>query len=78
MNWEELRELRDVGMVVGSHGLNHNILIDLKDKLLEMDKVFFKEVFNIDTEKTFAEEEMINTFGMPSTEARREWFAENF
>ena len=58
--------------------LRAEILADLKEKLLEMDKVFFKEVFNIDTEKTFAEEEMINTFGMPSTEARREWFAENF
>lgn len=43
-----------------------------------MDKLLFKEVFGIDTEKTFTEEEMVNNFGMPSTEARSEWFAENF
>ncbi len=43
-----------------------------------MDKVFFKEVFDIDTEKALTEEEMISKFGMPSTEARREWFAEHF
>ncbi|MBI4746110.1 MAG: hypothetical protein HY786_06140 [Deltaproteobacteria bacterium] len=58
--------------------LRFEIFALLKDKLLEMDKLFFKEVFGTDTEKTFTEEEMVNTFGMPSTEARREWFAENF
>ena len=35
MNWEHLKELRDVGMVVGSHGLNHLILTELKQKQLE-------------------------------------------
>ena len=34
MNWEELKELRDAGMVVGSHGLNHNILVNQKDKVI--------------------------------------------
>lgn len=57
--------------------LRAEILDLLKEKLLEMDKLFFKEVFDIDTEKTFTEEEMVNTFGMPSAEARREWFAEH-
>ena len=58
--------------------LRAEILELMKEKLLEMDKLFFKEVFGIDTEKSFTEEEMVNNFGMPSTEARREWFAENF
>lgn len=58
--------------------LRAEILAPLKEKLLDMDKLFFKEVFGIDTEKSFTEEEMVNNFGMPSTEARREWFAENF
>ncbi|MBI4746157.1 MAG: hypothetical protein HY786_06385 [Deltaproteobacteria bacterium] len=58
--------------------LRTEIFVLLKDKLLEMDKLFFKEVFGRDTEKSFTEEEMVNTFGMPTTEARREWFAENF
>lgn len=58
--------------------LRAEILEILKEKLLEMDKLFFKKVFGIDTEKTFTEEEMVSKFGMPSTEARREWFAEHF
>lgn len=58
--------------------LRAEILDLLQEKLLEMDKLFFKEVFGIDTEKTFTEKEMVNNFGMPSTEARREWFAEHF
>lgn len=58
--------------------LRAEILALLKEKLLKMDKVFFKEVFGIDTEKTFSEKEMVNKFGMPSTEARMEWFAEHF
>lgn len=58
--------------------LRAEILEILKEKLLEMDKLFFKEVFCIDTEKTFPEEEMVSKFGMPSTEARSEWFAEHF
>ncbi len=35
MGWEELRRIRDAGMMVGSHGLNHEILTDLTDKKLE-------------------------------------------
>lgn len=37
MGWEELKRLRDMGMVIGSHGLNHEILIDLNDKKLEQE-----------------------------------------
>lgn len=45
-----------------------------REKLLEIDKAFFREIFDIDTEKTFTEYELVNNFGMPSTEARREWY----
>lgn len=45
-----------------------------REKLLEIDKAFFREIFDVDTEKTFTEYELVNNFGMPSTEARREWY----
>lgn len=57
--------------------LRADILALLKEKLLEMDKVFFKEILGIDTERSFTEDEMVSKFGMPSTEARSEWFAEH-
>lgn len=44
------------------------------EKLLEIDKAFFRKIFDVDTEKTFTEYELVNNFGMPSTEARREWY----
>ena len=34
MNWEQIMELRDAGMAIGSHGLHHEILTELKgDKI---------------------------------------------
>ena len=35
MNWEELKELRDANMFIGSHGLTHRILTELKEKEVE-------------------------------------------
>ncbi len=35
MNWDKLKELHKCGMVIGSHGLNHEILTDLDDQQLE-------------------------------------------
>lgn len=35
MNWEQIRELRDGGMIIGSHGITHRILTELKDKELD-------------------------------------------
>jgi len=31
MNWEQIKELRDAGMFIGSHGMTHRILTELKD-----------------------------------------------
>lgn len=31
MNWEQIRELRDMGMIIGSHGIKHKILTELSD-----------------------------------------------
>jgi len=31
MNWEQIRELRDAGMIIGSHGMTHRILTELND-----------------------------------------------
>jgi peptidoglycan/xylan/chitin deacetylase (PgdA/CDA1 family) len=35
MNWKELRELRQAGMIIGSHGLTHEILTNLLDSQME-------------------------------------------
>ena len=32
MGWDEIRELRDAGMVIGSHGMTHRILTNLSDE----------------------------------------------
>ena len=34
MGWNEIRELRDAGMVIGSHGMTHRILTNLSDEEL--------------------------------------------
>jgi len=39
MDWEQLKEIRDDGMVVGSHGLTHRILTDLKESDVEREFV---------------------------------------
>jgi len=35
MNWEQIRQLMDAGMIIGSHGMTHRILTELKDKELD-------------------------------------------
>ena len=35
MNWEQIRQLKDAGMVIGSHGMTHRFLTELKDKDLD-------------------------------------------
>jgi peptidoglycan/xylan/chitin deacetylase (PgdA/CDA1 family) len=35
MDWKELKELRKAGMVIGSHGLSHEILTNLLDSQME-------------------------------------------
>ena len=35
MNWEELKELRDAGMPIGSHGKSHSILTEMKEHKIE-------------------------------------------
>ena len=44
MGWEELRQLRDAGMIIGSHGLTHQILVHLKDKEIERELTESKEI----------------------------------
>ena len=44
MGWEELKELRDSGMIIGSHGVNHLILTELTDKRIEEELVTSKDV----------------------------------
>jgi len=35
MNWQQIRELRDAGMTIGSHGMSHRILTVLSEKELD-------------------------------------------
>jgi peptidoglycan/xylan/chitin deacetylase (PgdA/CDA1 family) len=35
MDWKQIRELHDAGMIVGSHGLSHQILTDLRETQIE-------------------------------------------
>ncbi len=35
MDWRQIRQLRDGGMVIGSHGMTHRILTELNDKELD-------------------------------------------
>lgn len=44
MDWEQLCELRDADMVVGSHGLNHRILTGLKKNEIEKELMESKDV----------------------------------
>lgn len=32
MNWQQIRELKDSGMTIGSHGMTHRILTELNDR----------------------------------------------
>lgn len=44
MNWEQIRELKDGGMIIGSHGMTHRILTELKDKDLDDELVESKKI----------------------------------
>ncbi|MCM8782205.1 MAG: polysaccharide deacetylase family protein [Candidatus Omnitrophica bacterium] len=44
MNWEQIRGLKDAGMIVGSHGMTHRILTELDDKELEYELYTSKEI----------------------------------
>lgn len=44
MGWEELKELRDCGITIGSHGLNHQLLTNLKDKTINQELADSKEI----------------------------------
>lgn len=35
MSWNELKQLKDAGMIIGSHGLSHEILTNLTDTQIE-------------------------------------------
>ena len=35
MDWEQISELRDAGMIIGSHGMSHKILVGMNDEELE-------------------------------------------
>jgi peptidoglycan/xylan/chitin deacetylase (PgdA/CDA1 family) len=50
MDWKQIRELHDAGMVVGSHGLSHQILTDLIDSQIEEELHASKRTIELNTE----------------------------
>lgn len=44
MGWEELKELRDCDMFIGSHGLSHRILTELKDRDIQDELIGSKQI----------------------------------
>lgn len=59
MNWEEIKELRDNGMIIGSHGITHKILEGLNNKELD---------YEIKASKRFIEDNLghsIDYFSVP-------------
>lgn len=44
MNWDNLAELRKEGMIIGSHGMTHRILVELSTKDLEQELLESKRV----------------------------------
>lgn len=59
MNWEQIKELRDAGMIIGSHSMTHRILTELKDSDLD---------FELGTSKKFLEDNLgqpVDYFSIP-------------
>lgn len=44
MNWEQLKELKNAGMNIGSHGMSHRILTTLKDKEIKYELMKSKDI----------------------------------
>ncbi len=44
MTWDKIRELKDAGMIIGSHGMTHRILIGLNDDELDYELSMSKEL----------------------------------
>ena len=38
MTWDELKEMRDAGMIIGAHGLTHDVLIGMTDEDLDKEQ----------------------------------------
>ncbi len=59
MNWEQLMELRDAGMLIGSHGLSHEILTTLKQKHIERELIESKAILEMNLKIA------VDTFSVP-------------
>ncbi len=59
MGWEELKKLHQEGMVIGSHGLSHEVLTNLTDSQMEEELEGSKRTLEINLNTT------INTFSIP-------------
>ncbi len=44
MNWEQLKELKESGMIIGSHGMTHKVLVELDYKELNDEIQISKEI----------------------------------
>jgi peptidoglycan/xylan/chitin deacetylase (PgdA/CDA1 family) len=49
MSWEQIQSLHEAGMVVGSHGLSHQILTDLMDSQIDEELTASKRTIELNT-----------------------------
>jgi peptidoglycan/xylan/chitin deacetylase (PgdA/CDA1 family) len=68
MNWQQIKELRDAGMIIGSHGMTHRILTVLKEKELDyelgeskkiLEKELGSEIKNLSIPRGFCNKKVI-------------------
>lgn len=52
MGWQQIRKLKDAGMVIGSHGMSHRILTELEDKELTYELSESKKILEKNLEQT--------------------------
>lgn len=54
IQWEQLKELTQAGMIIGSHGMTHRCLIELDDKALDYELKTSKKILENATGQTIA------------------------
>ncbi|MFC1709911.1 polysaccharide deacetylase family protein [Candidatus Omnitrophota bacterium] len=59
MNWQQVKELRDAGMIIGSHGMTHRILTELSDEDLDYELKESKRILESNLKQS------INYFSIP-------------
>jgi peptidoglycan/xylan/chitin deacetylase (PgdA/CDA1 family) len=59
MDWQQIKELSDYGMIIGSHGMTHRIMTELSEEELNQEIVDSKKILEENLKQT------INYFSIP-------------